>query len=595
MTISTCTRVCSKHFLPTDFMRTLTGKRNLKPECVPSVFQWSEDAAQQLQPTKKKNLGTNKNTLKPVQPVKQTETHNLKIMEPQQTGSFLDHCYDIPPISESEMLVAAREEITRLQQRTAVLEGKLFFLERFSNDSSMIYFYTGFRDYDALKVAFASLKPSSANNVVWNQCQQDADLIVKDQGSSEDSLSLIDQFFLFLCKVRQGFYEQDLAVRFNISQSTVTKIIITWANYMYILFRDMLSWPTRETINKCMPAIFQTTYPQARVILSSMEIKVQTSACHNPLSGPYLMRNKYTIFKGLLGQSPNGDYIFKSLLYSGTISANEITRLSGILELLEPNDVVIADTDFAIQALLASVDAHLVHYPFQCAISPSAQEMEEINEELMEVGEVEIEEVLEGEGSMSKEKQVVSVGVESMLSDVQNAVGEEIAGGIEGVSDTIGEKEVEATVELLPNIFREGMSNAKREKVPDAVGEEMPDTAAEEVSGYVGEEVKDTVVVQATFGQEVIVAVETNVADGFGEQAPYAIREEELTTQELEEASNIGDTNQIASLTVHIEEVVGRIKEYHLFDTIIPLTLATTVHQLWVVCAGLTKFSGYQG
>ncbi|XP_078515803.1 uncharacterized protein LOC144781052 [Lissotriton helveticus] len=578
--ISTCTRVCSKHFLPSDFMRTLTGKRNLKPECVPSVFQWSEDAPSQIQPTKKKNLGTNKNILKSVQPVLQTQPGQTETME---TVSFLDHCYDIPPMSDSEMLVAAREEIARLQQRTALLEGKLFFLERFSNDSNMIYFYTGFMDYVTLKAFFVSLRPSSANAVVWKQCQHDAETIVKDGGSSEETLSLIDQFFLFLCKVRQGFPEEDLAIRFNVSQSTVTKMIITWANYLYILFRDFVSWPSRESIDKHMPAIFQATYPRARVILSCIELKVQASSFPNPLAKSVSVQNKYTAFKGLLGISPHGEIIFKSPLYSGSTSENEITKLSGILELLEPNDIVIAATQFAIQEDLQGVNAHFVEYPFPCHVSPSSQGMDE---EIVAVEDVEIEEVLAGEGHISAEEPVASVEEAQLL--------------VEG-ADSVGELVPDAVVEKVPV---NAVEEIPEQMTPETLEKEVSETVAEEMSSTAQEEGQDTngdlmpsIVGQelsVTFPEGLPVAMETRVASESSELTSYA--EEELIAQESEETTyTFLEANQMISLTIHLEEVLSRIKEYRLLDTVIPLTLESIIHQLWVVCAGLAKLSDSQG
>lgn len=47
-----------------------------------------------------------------------------------------------------------------------------------------------------------------------------------------------------------------------------------------------------------------------------------------------------------------GAVLFFSSLYTGSISDKAITELSGILDLLEPNDKVIADKGFLIADLL---------------------------------------------------------------------------------------------------------------------------------------------------------------------------------------------------------------------------------------------------
>ena len=47
-------------------------------------------------------------------------------------------------------------------------------------------------------------------------------------------LSPSNQFFLFLCGVRAGLFECDLAFRFNISIGTVSNIVISWVNFLYL-------------------------------------------------------------------------------------------------------------------------------------------------------------------------------------------------------------------------------------------------------------------------------------------------------------------------------------------------------------------------
>ena len=48
------------------------------------------------------------------------------------------------------------------------------------------------------------------------------------------TLSLKEEFFLVMCRLSQGFSERHLGHLFNISQSTVSRIIISWINFMYL-------------------------------------------------------------------------------------------------------------------------------------------------------------------------------------------------------------------------------------------------------------------------------------------------------------------------------------------------------------------------
>ena len=49
---------------------------------------------------------------------------------------------------------------------------------------------------------------------------------------------------------------------------------------------------------------------------------------------------------------------------------------------------------------------------------------------------------------------------------------------------------------------------------------------------------------------------------------------------------------RIANLRVHVERAIRRFREFHIFDSVLPLSLAGTINQLWSVCCLLTNFQG---
>ena len=52
-------------------------------------------------------------------------------------------------------------------------------------------------------------------------------------------LQPIDELWLFLTRFRLGLFEPDLAFRFNISEQVVSDIIITWANFLYLILGSL--------------------------------------------------------------------------------------------------------------------------------------------------------------------------------------------------------------------------------------------------------------------------------------------------------------------------------------------------------------------
>ena len=63
---------------------------------------------------------------------------------------------------------------------------------------------------------------------------------------------------------------------------------------------------------------------------------------------------------------------------------------------------------------------------------------------------------------------------------------------------------------------------------------------------------------------------------------PFLKGKQQLDSHELVE------TRRIASLRIHVERAMERIKNYHIFDRTIPSTL--TNEQMFFICAVLTKF-----
>ena len=171
-------------------------------------------------------------------------------------------------------------------------------------------------------------------------------------------------FFLFLVRVKQGFPIEDLAVRFKVTPSTVSRVFLTWANFLYFMLGQIPIWLTKVQVKANLPDCFKLTYPNTCVILDCTEIKVQTPSSKVFNSEFYSSYKSHTTYKGLVGISSNGSVTFVSSLFQGSVSDKEITRQSGILNLLEEGAEVMADKEFLIEDLLKKVNATLVISPF---------------------------------------------------------------------------------------------------------------------------------------------------------------------------------------------------------------------------------------
>ena len=83
-----------------------------------------------------------------------------------------------------------------------------------------------------------------------------ADGLLSKKGRAR-SLTPEDEYLLVMSTLRQGFHENHLATLFNVSTSTVSRIVITWMNYIYFKFGHINIWPSREVIDGTMPKAFK--------------------------------------------------------------------------------------------------------------------------------------------------------------------------------------------------------------------------------------------------------------------------------------------------------------------------------------------------
>jgi len=357
--VTNATKVCSLHFKPTDYKWTATGRKDLKRGTngpVPSVFSWTNEKPPRR--ILKRKLPTPK--------MDRTENNDSDVpicLEPDQPPTDLPN--PLPSIPFEDRIQNLEEKVRCLESQKKKLEEELhvehFGIERFTSDDNNVQFYTGFPSYSSFIAFYRFCEPTAKN------------MTSKYYLNSSESMSLagrprcmllIDELFMFLCRLRLGLLEQDLSIRFNCSVSTISRKIVTWVNFLYFVLGNINIWLPRDVIDRLMPQAFKDTYPSTRVIIDCTEIKTQRPSSLVIGSQLYSNYKSTNTFKALVGIAPHGAITFVSSLYTGCMSDNEITKLSGLLDLLEAGDSVMADKGFTINELLNNKQASLNIPPF---------------------------------------------------------------------------------------------------------------------------------------------------------------------------------------------------------------------------------------
>ena len=89
------------------------------------------------------------------------------------------------------------------------------------------------------------------------------------------SLTLRDQFFATLVKLRQNPNFDYLADQIGVGRTTVVDIFWKWVQLIESKLSFMIQWPDRETIRRTIPPAFKAKFPRLTNIIDCFEIFIE--------------------------------------------------------------------------------------------------------------------------------------------------------------------------------------------------------------------------------------------------------------------------------------------------------------------------------
>ena len=210
------------------------------------------------------------------------------------------------------------------------LEDRVLTQQSLLDDDKKVLYYTGLPSYSVLQSVFF--------------------LVVKGiPDSGDSSLGIFNQFLITLMKLRLDVGEQDLAYRFGINQSTVSRCISKWVDIPFTKLSFLIQWPERDQLLKTMPADFREHFRKCALIIDCFEVFMQRPTSLKARAQTFSNHKKHNTVKFLIGITPQGSVAFISKGWGGRASDVHITENCGVLQKLLPGDIVLADRGFTVQ------------------------------------------------------------------------------------------------------------------------------------------------------------------------------------------------------------------------------------------------------
>ncbi|XP_017560052.1 uncharacterized protein LOC108431431 [Pygocentrus nattereri] len=245
-------------------------------------------------------------------------------------------------------LNALKKENTELRES---LEKMSLTEASFRNDPEKVQFYTGLPNYFVFET------------VMWL-------LVPHMKGDRNAKLSKFQQLLLTLMRLRLDLRNQDLAYRFGVKVTTVTRTVHRIINIMFTtLVPTAVYWPSRVELRKNLPAAVKCSHPDCAVIIDCFTVSLEkaVSVDVNPLGATSttemvtqsLHPASVSELKYVIGVAPQGVVMFVSRGSPGNVSDKTLVQSCGLLCKLLPGDVVLAERDFDIGDLVGACRAEL--------------------------------------------------------------------------------------------------------------------------------------------------------------------------------------------------------------------------------------------
>ena len=165
---------------------------------------------------------------------------------------------------------------------------------------------------------------------------------------SDCTLTFSQKLLMTLMRIRQNLMQDDLACRFCVDQSSVSRTLTQWIPMLASTLGGLIVWP-----HTCIGPPYNFL-PNSVAIIDGTEIFIHRPSNLSTQKSSYSDYKSHTTIKFLVAiDTFTGVFIFVSDGFSGNSSDRFTIERSGILDLLKPGQRILADKGYTARDLFA--------------------------------------------------------------------------------------------------------------------------------------------------------------------------------------------------------------------------------------------------
>ena len=213
------------------------------------------------------------------------------------------------------------------------------------NDDS-VKFYVGIPSLGCFHLISDLPKPQAEKLKYWDK-NKDKQMKYQTAANSKPGpkrgLSLQEELIITLARLRLVLMGRQLGDIFSVSQPQLSRIFTTWVCFLATELKEALVlWPSQEEVKCNLPRSF-SKHPNTRIIIDCIEMYIEKPTSPYAQRATWSKYKEHNTIKALVGITPSSYFSFLSKFWTGSTSDRKITQESGLTDLLEEGDSVMAD------------------------------------------------------------------------------------------------------------------------------------------------------------------------------------------------------------------------------------------------------------